>query len=724
MIIASPLIAVAGILAIAIPIVMHFFFRRRQQPIQWAAMDLLRVAVTRTTNRRHLEKLLLLIVRCLIVAAAGLAVAGPLIKKPTDSTQTVEGAPRELVLVVDDGVSQQITDSAGEAFAMSKQQALDAIDQLNPGDAVGIICAAGAQPLVWPPSRDLAAARSTLESTKSSSTPSDITAALELAASTTRTVGVLSAFRRGSLARTRETTTIHTGAKIVVTPPSQVDVTNVQLVACEPQARGPSSSRGGIPLRLRLAREGENLHETRTNIDIALDDGNHTSLRVEWKEGQIEAVVESAIVVGTTRRTEVPLRASITDQDAQMADNTRFAVVATSNTIRVGVIDRTNADQTEHGGHSVGVWVERALAPTSDGDIETETIDPTSIDLKRCQTLDAIILVRPDIIDATGWSVLSQCVVRGKVLVVIPPAHSTSGAWSDGLLHALDLGWTISREPTTSDPPLTIINESSENVATLLRQLAPELQDLTQPVTVNRWFVVTTPASRGERVLALSNGSPLIAHGTPQGARGSVILFCAPPDLEWTNLPAKPLMVPLIQECVRQAIAQVDHHRGVGVGDDRVTTLSPASATLQLVMGDAGSAPEESRALNVSVGGSLSEPITIAGVYSSMDTAKHPLGLIVANIDVAAASTKRTTIEELTAEFKEAAISVSTSDFGRNDVRTANNTIQQPQAKALDGHSLAIWFFCAVILFLLLETWMARRSSVGATATQSTNVVR
>ncbi len=720
MIFATPLLAAAGFLAIAIPVALHLFFRRRHQPIPWAAMDLLRAAITQTTRRRKLNKLLLLLLRSLVVACAGLAVAGPLIARSTNQTQSTDGVARELVLILDNGVSQQTTDSAGEAFVVSKRQAIAAIDKLQAGDAVGVILAAAAQPLIWPPSRDLAAARSTVESSVVSSAPSDIASAIELTQSTKRTVGILSAFRRGSLANWAESKSSQSTTNIVVTPPNQIDVTNIQLVKCEPQARGPSSSRGGIPLRLQLVREGDTLRERVSTIDIALNETTHTTLRVEWKEGQAESAVETTIIAPAAGRTEVPLRATLIDQDSQMADNVRFSAVTTTNTLRVGLIDRSNSAAVgggERGGHGVGAWIDRALAPTTDGDIETETLDPTSIDTKRCQGFDALVIVRPDLVDTTGWGVLAQLVVAGKVLVVVPPAHTTSGAWSDGLLRMFDLGWTIARAPTTSDPPLTLTQPDrfGESTTALLRQLAPEIDDLTQPVTVDRWFQITIPTGAGESVIELNGGSPLIALGTPSDARGSVIVFATPPDLDWTNLPAKPLMVPLFQECVRQAVARVDRQRGATVGSDHIPATLASTTTLQLVMGPLGEPTEETRVISVGPGGSLATPILTPGVYASQDASGRPTGLVVANIDVAAASTKTSTIDEVTSQLKNTSVVVSASDFGNNESSSATSAAQQPQARALDGHSLALWFFCAVIALVLGESWLARWSSGAST---------
>ncbi len=715
MTLAAPFLAITGLLAVSVPVILHFLFRRRHQPIAWAAMDLLRIAITRTSHRRKIEKLLLLLLRSVIVVVAGVAIAGPLLNNTTIDANSPHTTPREVVLVVDDGVSQQTNDNNGEAFLNSRAQALGAINTLTQGDLIGIILAAGAQPLVWPPSNDIAAARTTLETTSVSNTPTDFTAAIELARGHTQTIGVLSAFRSGSISSVAQSSHDDSSYELILTPPTQDDVTNVQLISCEVQARNPSS-RAGVPLRLQLTREGDLLTHATSNIDISLDNGSRTALRFDWKPGQADATIETVIDVTTRQQAGVPLRATLSDHDAQQADNHRFAVVSTSHEIRVGVVDRDTAS-TDTQEQSVRAWIDRALAPTPDGDIDTETIDPTSIDQQRCGGLDAIIVIRPDLVDATGWNILNQMIGVGKVLIVIPPSQPSRGSWSDGFLRAIDLGWSIAQEPTHSDPPLTITH--TESTQTLLGQLTPELQDLTQPITISRWFNITTPAGRSENVLTLSGGSPFITYGSPEGARGSVVLFAAPPNLSWTNLPAKPLMVPLFQECVRQSTTQAHQLPSVTVGSSLIATSSPSPTTLRLIMGSPGESTEDVRQIHVDPQGSLASPLTTPGVYANTEATGKIVGLVVANIDPQAASTKRTTIDEVKSQFKNTHINTSTTDFSSGITSTSHRANTPPVAKALNGYSLAPWFFGFVIALTLVETWMARHTTVRSTTNQS-----
>ena len=320
MIFATPIIAIAGLLATIIPIAMHFFFRRRKKPIEWAAMDLLLQAIRQTTRRRRLEKLTLLVLRCLVVVLAGIAIAGPLLQNDNKKDLSTLNASRELVLIIDDGISQQTVCEGKESFLISRANAIAAIDELQPGDRVGLLLAAGARQLVWPPTTDIAAARSTLVATQVSDTPSDIAGTIEITSDATRSLGVVSEFRRGSIAQNlKNNISTRKQQKILLTPPSQTEVNNIQILSFESQAKGPLSPKNGAPLRIKLRREGGRLSATQSQISIISDDNSLLSLSYDWKEGQVEAVLDGTKIIQADRRTEVAVRAEVRKQSDQMS---------------------------------------------------------------------------------------------------------------------------------------------------------------------------------------------------------------------------------------------------------------------------------------------------------------------------------------------------------------------------------------------------------------------
>ena len=109
---ANPLL-LYGLLAIAVPIVIHLLMRQRPKPRPWAAMQWLRAAVEVAQRRYRLTNLLLLLMRCLIAMLIALAVARPSILGL--------GQGGNLVLVVDASTSMGTT-KAGSQLAEATDQ--------------------------------------------------------------------------------------------------------------------------------------------------------------------------------------------------------------------------------------------------------------------------------------------------------------------------------------------------------------------------------------------------------------------------------------------------------------------------------------------------------------------------------------------------------------------------------------------------------------------------
>ena len=99
-----PGLALAGVAAIALPIVIHLLFRRRRIPLDWAAMEILREAMRRTNRRLRAEQWLVLVLRCLAVLALGLAIAVPVMSSVLMSATE----PRTWMVVIDDGVTSAL----------------------------------------------------------------------------------------------------------------------------------------------------------------------------------------------------------------------------------------------------------------------------------------------------------------------------------------------------------------------------------------------------------------------------------------------------------------------------------------------------------------------------------------------------------------------------------------------------------------------------------------
>ena len=133
---ATPWLALAGILAMAIPIVIHLLFRRRRKPVNWGAMRLLIEAINRNRRRSRIQNILLLVTRCLVLLLVGSALARPFFS----GSGLLGGDSRTAILIIDDGLISGLDDGNGRTeLDLTIESAIELIGQLEVGDRVSII---------------------------------------------------------------------------------------------------------------------------------------------------------------------------------------------------------------------------------------------------------------------------------------------------------------------------------------------------------------------------------------------------------------------------------------------------------------------------------------------------------------------------------------------------------------------------------------------------------
>lgn len=130
----------AGLALIAAPIVIWLFNRVRVRQIEWAAQVFLLRAMKRSQRRRRIENLLLLLLRCLVLAFFVMAIARPRGTPiiPVNETEV----RRNVVLVIDTSWStgyQTGSDAKQTVHEREKRAAKDIVRQLRPVDRLSII---------------------------------------------------------------------------------------------------------------------------------------------------------------------------------------------------------------------------------------------------------------------------------------------------------------------------------------------------------------------------------------------------------------------------------------------------------------------------------------------------------------------------------------------------------------------------------------------------------
>lgn len=141
---ASP--ALLGWLALAaVPVLIHWLFRRRYREVSWAAMQFLHEAVRKQSRRTRLEQLLLLAARVLILALIVFAFARP---RWADARRLDRETPPTLrVLVLDTSLSLGRKSSKDSTLLnASKSIAREIVQKSSAGDRFALARIAGSEP--------------------------------------------------------------------------------------------------------------------------------------------------------------------------------------------------------------------------------------------------------------------------------------------------------------------------------------------------------------------------------------------------------------------------------------------------------------------------------------------------------------------------------------------------------------------------------------------------
>jgi len=185
---------------------------------------------------------------------------------------------------------------------------------------------------------------------------------------------------------------------------------------------------------------------------------------------------------------------------------------------------------------------------------------------------------------------------------------------------------------------------------------------------VSKALLVQGPAGSFEPLLRLKDGTPLIvtaqpgarggagASGKPVAGRGLIVFMAAAPQPEqdkqpgWTDIPTKPLMVPLMQELVRQGVGRSAGPKTAVAGSAPVL---PAGAAEMALMPDAASGlpPDSERGvpgtIPVDQAWRLGSAVRTQGIWNVRGVGGGSLGIMAFNADPQAGLMDMRTREEV-----------------------------------------------------------------------------
>ena len=129
-----PTLLTIGLSLMALPVLIHLINMMRHRRVQWAAMRFLRASVERNQRRMRIEDLLLLIIRCAIVALIALALSRPVLRSAGASLLGRQAV--SAVILIDNSYSMSATDGVSSRFDIAKKSAVVITASLKNGCAL------------------------------------------------------------------------------------------------------------------------------------------------------------------------------------------------------------------------------------------------------------------------------------------------------------------------------------------------------------------------------------------------------------------------------------------------------------------------------------------------------------------------------------------------------------------------------------------------------------
>lgn len=716
---------IGGILALNIPILIHLLNRNRPRIVRWGAMHLLEQVMRTQRRRLRLEQILLMLVRAMIPVLLAICMASPVL---TGCKELAGKSRGSLVLVMDNSYSM----SAGGANAShiaATNAAIEILRDLPEGsDASVVMMAGGVAPLLDEPTTRMSLLMDELKKRTASYGPADVPTALSTAAGLVATMAhakrdiiLISDFQQLSWNATNSSMR----QRLAQWNTGDNADTALTLMNVSKEAAGNlavmdltiSKAIVGIGQRITLRATVRNFSTQ-----------SHPSLRVYLEiDGERREVSELSL--GPEEAGQVlfaytfdkagshVVKISIDGDSALKVDNDMMASITVLERVPVLLIDGDPAPPNQPLKGETG-FLATALEPFKQNRVELADLlaasvvsatqfTPEMIDQPKAVVLANVASLTPEQLQTLDGY------VRGGGGLVIFLGNRVNGDWYNDQLFAGGAGLAPARltelaiagEGTTkpasitletfSHPALTMFNDRRNG-------------DLTTG-EFKSWFRLASPRdAAGITTLArLDSGDPLFIE--KRHGEGTVLLCATACDADWSNLPARPFYVPLMQQLIAHTASQVEPPRNVMMGQSLSAILSRKLIGRRAMMTDPAGIRHAMTISDEGLRGAMTFSATQQlGLYT-LDfpgSDEQPLHFVVRSSREESDLTPMSS-EEISTLAKEM----------KGELITSVQEFSELDSSRRHGSEIWHWFFWAVLAMCFIELFLQYRfSNVAAAA--------
>ena len=582
-----------GLFAVALPILVHLFNQRRPRPLAFGAIEFVLRSQRQKARRLRLRQIVLLALRCLLIAAVAMALARPSIK-PKGAQAALAVGPQATALVLDASLSMRYRIGAKTLFERARQEALAALDRLGPDEPATVALCAGPGVGFPAPSFDRLAAKRLLQGAQPTYFSADLTGCMAAAAK---------ALGESPVA----------GKRIIAF--SDLAAHGIRLDAppplVPPAAGAPPGSPGIKPnVVLVDAAQGSDLPNAAVitiavrpsaslgarGYEVVATIANHSSqpasgLQVSLKIGQNTLAKGFADVPahGTAKKTlgavlpagVVTGRVELAREDGQGLDEDdgQDFVVHVPRDVKALIVDGSPSSLRTR---DEAFFVEAALAPArTGGRIVSHTLDADAAAGAVLDGYDVVLLLNvPAPPRAFAEKLRTAVVHRGMGLFIALGDHVDPDGYNESFGDLLPRPLHLIK--TAAEPGAQGAEEHAARFGVvewahpLFRVFGPaEREGLESARTFRYALLKPDPSAQAHTLASYDDGAPALIEG--RLGQGHVVLYTSSASRTWTDWPIRVSFLPVLQQSVSWLADALEQKQPAPslVGEER--TLSPPS---------------------------------------------------------------------------------------------------------------------------------------------------
>lgn len=581
-----------GALAFSIPLILHILNRSRFRQVEWGAMHLLESVVKVNHKRFRLEQLLLLLVRCAIPALLAMCLARPVL---TGSQMLAGDAPVSMVILLDTSYSMDATTGDVARFEKAIDAACAIVGATARGSEIAVIrTGGGPMPLFDQPIFDAEAVVRRLRTLRAGYGASDMQQSLDVGMTALaemsharRELIVISDFQAADWGSA--STLFEVVNQQIESMPIKPELTLLQVGE---EVVGNVSIES-LEFSTRPLGVGQQL-AVRANLRNHADRATENARVVLKVDGIEQGVSQLALAGNASTQTLFPcnfeqagshvIEVEAAVYDSLSTDNSFAAAITIWDEINVLLVDGAPSSQALKGETD---FLSVALTPYSFARVKlsdlvrTQTVTPDKVKADLLSEFRVVVLANVPRLKDDQIEALRSFVQDGGALLVFAGSGIDTKWYNEKLFaNGSDL------LPAEFGVPQGKIDDQGQSARIVAQHFDhPALEFFNEAANgdlstaeIRQWYELKPNTTDTVVVAQLDNGDPLFVERSY--GDGVVMQMATACDADWSDLPMRPVFVPLMQQLVTTMATQLTPPRNIETGEPAVALFSdPATAT-------------------------------------------------------------------------------------------------------------------------------------------------